>query len=366
MRLSSPLRYPRCTFLACLLLSTAACAGSASLPGPSDYEPDVFVPAAALPPLHVDGNRIADDQGTTVVLRGIALADPDQLDRDGHWDAEHFQKAREWGAQVVRIPVHPQFWRNRGPAAYLALLDQGVAWAEQQGMYVIVDWHSIGDPVSQRYDANYGIYPTSQAETASFWRIIAAHYKDDPGVAFYELFNETTYWVGGANTGSTWHEWKTLAEGLVDVTRGQGATAICIVGGYDWSYDLRPVAADPVDRVDVAYSVHPYPVKAGETGETAWQDAFGYLTATHPVFATEFGFESTPGTVATGTAAGYGTHVTDFFASKGISWTVWVFHPTWTPSLIADWSYTPRDPQGVFFRGLLQSQSTSAVRAAAR
>jgi endoglucanase len=336
----------------------AACSGSGSapqLPPGSDYVPDVFIPAASLGALHVDGNRIADGGGATVVLRGIALADPDVVAENGHWNAEHFQKAREWGAQVVRIPIHPKYWRARGPAGYLALLDQGVTWAEQQGMYVIIDWHSIGDPVAQLYDGNWdAIYPTSQAETSSFWRIIAAHYKNDPAVAFYEIYNETTTWVGGASTGSTWASWKALAEGLIDVTRAQGASAICIVGGYDWSYDLSPIGADPVDRDGVAYSVHPYPGKRGEIAETAWQSDFGYLVATHPVFATEFGFESTAGTVATGTAAGYGTHITEFFASKGISWTVWVFHPTWTPSLISDWSYTPAVPEGVFFKALLQ------------
>ncbi len=346
------------TLSSLLLALTASCGGgggAGAKPGGSDYVPDVFVPAASLPALHVDGNRIADAGGATVVLKGIALADPDQLDRDGHWDAEYFDQVKSWGAQVVRIPVHPKYWRTRGPAGYLALLDEGVAWAEARGMYVIVDWHSIGDPVAEVYDTNGGgIYPTSQAETRSFWRIIAAHYGSDPGVAFFELFNETTSSVAGTATGTTWSQWRSLAESLVDVIRGQQASAICIVGGLDWSYDLRPVQADPVDRDGVAYAVHPYPSKRGETAEAAWQTDFGYLTATHPVFATEFGFDANPAdTVAYATAAGYGTHITDFFASRGISWTVWVFHPSWTPNLLSDWNYTPADPQGTFFRDLL-------------
>ena len=54
------------------------------------------------------------------------------------------------------------------------------------------------------------------------------------------------------------------------------------------------------------------------------------------------------------TAAGYGKHITDFFAARGIGWTVWVFHPIWTPSLLSDWSYAPSSPQGIFFRDLLR------------
>ncbi len=335
--------------LSCFLLALAAsCSGGrSSTPSADGYVPDVFVPVASLPPLHVDGNRIADAAGTTVVLKGIALADPDQLARDGHWDAEYFQQVKSWGAQVVRIPVHPKFWRDRGPAGYLALLDQGVGWAEQRGMHVILDWHSIGDPVAQVYDTSYGsIYPTSQAETRSFWRIIAAHYRNDPAVAFYELFNEPTNQTSAG--------WKVVAESLIDVIRAQDAAAICIVGGFDWSYDLTPIGADPIERDGVAYSVHPYPSHDGPVAETAWQAKFGYLTATRPVFATEFGFAANPADSVAYAAAGYGTHITDFLASRGISWTVWVFHPTWTPNLLSDWSYAPASPQGTFFQGLLQ------------
>jgi hypothetical protein len=303
---------------------------------------------AALAPLHVDGNQIVDEGGTPVVLRGLALADPDQVARDGHWNEQHFEQARSWGARVVRIPVHPQFWRTRGPKAYVALLDQGVSWAEQRGMYVILDWHSIGDPVAGKYQD--AIYQTTQDETKAFWTTVAARYKNDPAVAFYELWNET------ANLGSstTWHDWKGLAEQLIDAVRAQQPSAIAIVGGFNWSYDLTPVGADPVQRENVAYSVHPYPIKRGPTATAAWESDFGYLTATYPVFATEFGFDANPSDeVAYATAEGYGKSITDYFASKGISWTVWCFHPTWTPQLLADWNYTPAAPQGTFFKELL-------------
>ncbi len=351
-----PIAIPvRTLALAALTALALAWSGSSS-PGSGDYEPDVFVPTVSLPPLHVDGNRIADAGGTTVVLRGIALADPDQLERDGHWDAEHFQQAKDWGAQVVRIPVHPKYWRRRGPAGYLALLDQGVTWAEERGMYVILDWHGMGDPVAEVYETGQdAMFVTTRAETRSFLRIAAAHYRDDRGVAFYEVFNEPVNWMSdGSTTTTTWSQWKVLAEGLVDVVRAQAPEAICMVSGFKWAYDLSPVAADPVDRQGIVYVVHPYSCKGTEA---TWQADFGYLSATYPVFATEFGFVANPyDPVAYGTVAGYGAPITDFFAERGIGWTVWVFHPVWTPNLIADWSYTPAEPQGTFFRGLLQGQ----------
>ena len=339
--------------LAFAAVALSCSGGAASAPGGSDYAPEVFVPPASLPALHVDGNRIANGDGTTVVLKGIALADPHQLDLDGHWDAEHFQQMKSWGAQVVRIPVHPKYWRKRGPAGYLALLDQGVTWAEERGMYVMLDWHGMGDPNAEVYETGQGaMFVTSRAETRSFWRIIATHYRNDPGVAFYEIFNENTNWMSdGTTTTTTWAQWKVLAESLVDIVRAQNAQAICIVSGFKWAYDLSPVGADPVGREGIVYAVHPYSVKGTEA---TWEADFGYLAATYPVFATEFGFVANPADpVAYGTVAGYGKPITDFFATRGMSWTVWVFHPIWTPNLISDWSYTPAEPQGTFFRSLL-------------
>ena len=60
------------------------------------WVPDPFVPTASMSALHVDGNRIVDEHGTTVVLKGLALADPDQVSRDGHWNTEYFDQARSW------------------------------------------------------------------------------------------------------------------------------------------------------------------------------------------------------------------------------------------------------------------------------
>jgi aryl-phospho-beta-D-glucosidase BglC (GH1 family) len=35
--------------------------------------------------------------------------------------------------------------KPRGKEEYIKTLDQGVQWAGEQGLYVIIDWHSIGN-----------------------------------------------------------------------------------------------------------------------------------------------------------------------------------------------------------------------------
>ena len=146
--------------------------------------------ATKLPLISVKGNRFVDPTGQPMLFRGVNIADPDKVDSQGHWNKELFEKVKETGANVVRIPVHPAAWRGRGAKEYLALLDQAVEWSTDLGIYVDIDWHSIGNLKEGVFESP--IYETSLPETLNFWRTIAAHYKGNHTVAFFELFNEPT------------------------------------------------------------------------------------------------------------------------------------------------------------------------------
>ena len=98
-----------------------------------------------MPLISVKGNKFVDSNGKTVFFRGLAISDPDKLEMQGHWSKDLFVKVKEMGANLVRIPVHPVAWRERTPAEYIKLLDQAVDWCTELGMYIIIDWHSIGN-----------------------------------------------------------------------------------------------------------------------------------------------------------------------------------------------------------------------------
>src|SRR5262245_22629165 len=74
-----------------------------------------------LPFIRVQGNKFVDPDGKTVLFRGVSISDPDKIERQGHWNKEHFEKVKELGTTLVRIPVHPQAWRDRGPREYFKL-----------------------------------------------------------------------------------------------------------------------------------------------------------------------------------------------------------------------------------------------------
>jgi aryl-phospho-beta-D-glucosidase BglC (GH1 family) len=237
-------------------------------------------------------------------------------------------------------------------------MDQGIEWAKQHGMYVIMDWHSIGNLKDERYTS--GMYNTTKAETFRFWRTVALRYKDEPTVALYEIFNEPT--VTAPNVGTcSWTEWKQLQEQIIDTIRTYNPKAICLCAGFNWAYDLTPIAKEPIARTGVAYVSHPYPMKRNEPWEEQWEKDFGYVADTYPVICTEIGFclENEPGAhIPVMSTDVYGEHITRYFEKKGISFTVWCFDTSWAPMLISDWNFTPTT-QGRFFKAYLQSKAVN-------
>ena len=292
--------------------------------------------AKKLPLISVKGNKFVDPQGATVLFRGLSISDPDKLEMQGHWNREYFVKVAEMGTHVVRIPVHPIAWRERTPAEYLKLLDQAVEWSTDLGMYVDLDWHSIGNLTTGVFQDP--MYDTSLQETYEFWRIMARHFAGHNTVAFFELFNEPTTFRNQLGPVS-WDDWKKINENIIAIIRVNNAKAIPLVAGFDWAYDLTPLILSPIAAEGVGYVVHPYANKRQRPWEPKWEEDFGFAAATYPVVATEFGGFSEPAAGVAGQVP-YGPSIIKYLESKGISWMVWCFDPEWGPTLISDWNYT--------------------------
>jgi aryl-phospho-beta-D-glucosidase BglC (GH1 family) len=208
------------------------------------------IDAKKLPLIRVQGNHFVDPEGKTVLFRGLAISDPDKLEMQGHWNKEHFVKVKEMGTTLLRIPVHPVAWRERGGAAYVKLLDQAVGWATELGMYVIIDWHSIGNLTTGVFQDP--MYDTNREETYAFWRAMSRHYNGHNTVAFFELFNEPA-----AFGTVSWEDWKKMVEQEIAVIRANNQQAIPLVAGFDWAYDLTPLRLNPIAAEGIGYTVHP-------------------------------------------------------------------------------------------------------------
>ena len=144
--------------------------------------PRRYPQAKLLPLIKVRGNKFVKSNDDTLLFRGLAISDPDKIANQGHWQRKHFEKVKEMGATLVRIPIHPIAWRERTPRAYLQLLDQAVEWCSELELYIVIDWHSIGNLNMELFQNP--MYDTTQKETFEFWRTIARHFRGHNTVAF--------------------------------------------------------------------------------------------------------------------------------------------------------------------------------------
>ncbi len=301
----------------------------------------------------VEGNKFVTEDGALIVFRGLNVSDPDKLDREGRWNERHFEEIKHWGANLVRFPVHPKAWQERGKEAYIQLLDKGVALAEAQGLYVIIDWHSIGNLKDELFQRD--IYETTLEETLDFWKAMAEHYQGNTTVAFFELFNEPTVYDGQLGS-CTWGEWKEIVEGIIDVIRDNGGTAIPLVAGFNWAYDLKEVAQNPIKAEGIGYVSHPYPQKRDKPWESKWTEDWGFVAEKYPLMLTEIGFcgpDDKGAHIPVISDESYGEAITQYADEKGISYVLWVFDPDWSPMLFSDWDYTPTR-QGRYFKRVMQ------------
>lgn len=306
-----------------------------------------------LPRVKVKGNQFITND-TSIVFRGVSSSDPEKLNRDKHWDKQYFEVIKSWKANIVRFPVHPEAWRKLGKDTYLSLLDKGVKYAGDLGLYVIIDWHSIGNLCTEKYQAP--MYETTRKETMEFWDIISKRYRDNTTVAFFELFNEPTV-MSGKLGDCSWSDWKKLNEEMIRTIRNNKAQTIPLVAGFNWGYDLTPVADDPVNAEEIGYVSHPYPMKREKPWEPKWTADWGFVAKKYPLILTEIGFcgENERGAhVPVISDESYGDAIVNYTKQNDISYVLWVFDPQWAPMLIENWDFTPTR-QGRYFKNALSN-----------
>jgi aryl-phospho-beta-D-glucosidase BglC (GH1 family) len=227
-----------------------------------------------------------------------------------------------------------------------------VEWSRELGLYLILDWHSIGNLKMEMFQ--HPMYHTSVEETTAFWSTVSLRYAREPAVLMYELYNEPT--ISGENFGSmSWEEWKQINEEIISVIRNNHPGSVIGVAGFNWAYDLTPIKDSPINASGIVYISHPYPEKRNAPWEAKWEADWGYVAEKYPVFLTEIGFalpdEAGAHIPVRGDEA-YGKALVKYTKEKGISWVVWCFDPDWPPYMFTDWDYTP-SRQGAFFKSVM-------------
>jgi len=161
----------------------------------------------SLPELHVEGDKVVDEDGNEVMLRGMQfstfyLLAPDMqfdelnADLTDYFCSDHLDTFRSWGGNVVRITI--QLWSlEEEPYVYnefnLNHLDNMIERYGEKDIYVILDLHQAGQN-ALLHNSYYGniIWDDDDFKdrVVALWGVLADRYKDNPAVAGYDILNE--------------------------------------------------------------------------------------------------------------------------------------------------------------------------------
>lgn len=269
--------------------------------------PQGGTPLAANGQLHVCGVNLCNQNNKAIQLRGMSS-------HGIQWFSSCITStsvaalAQDWKADLLRIAMYVQEQGyETNPSLFTSRVNQYVDLAEANGMYAIIDFHTLtpGDP-------NYNL---DRAKT--FFASVAARNANKKNV-IYEIANEPN--------GVSWQQIKSYAEQVIPVIRAADPDAVVIVGTRGWSSlgvsdgtDENEVVANPVNAQNVMYAFHFYAASHLDNYRNVVSRAAGRL----PLFVTEFGTVTYTGggNVDLNSSAAW----LDLLDSKKISYANWTY-----------------------------------------
>ena len=151
--------------------------------------------------VRVNGRDLIDENGNAVYLRGISFGNDvwykSQYDIPvGHHSEQDYGRVAALGFNSVRFYLNYQlFERDDAPFTYdesgFAWLDQNIAWARKQGIYLILNMHiPQGGFQSNGNGGRFWQESTNQERFIALWKAIARRYQDEPVILAYGILNE--------------------------------------------------------------------------------------------------------------------------------------------------------------------------------
>jgi hypothetical protein len=302
------------------LLLLAAMVAAVFPAAPAGADPTLSTPPnapaqAALPWLHAEGNRLLDERGFPVRLRGVNIES-----REWQWysrpniDFERWaiplatgKTGEGWGANIVTLAV-ASGPINRGDALYLSQLDELVAMASANGAYTMLAYR-YAEPNTEQ-----ARMPDQAAEDAM--AALALRYQNEPGV-LYALQVEPR--------DTPWRTLKPRFTTMIDAIRAHSPRALVAVPGTQWGRYVDWALDDAVERPNLIYKTHTY----DSFDEIMSRYRLPELAARYPVIIGEFGAGSF-------TSQADVDRLIDMAEAHGMHWVAWLFHERACPCLFAD------------------------------
>ncbi len=249
--------------------------------------------------LHTKGNKIYDKNEMPVTLCGVNCSFLEwSILRSSRLEKCIEHALTHWNCNVIRLPLSSSAWfgetteqKRYGFSAlsYQNRVKRIVSLCAKHRSYIILDLHGSGEGEKLGGFKN----PMPDESSIRFWQSAAEMFKNSENVLF-GLFNEprdvdaqTLMFGGKLNIGDKIYDTVGMKT-LLDTVRSCNAKNICVIGGTDWAYDLRPWTNDFAIKDTCGNGIiidsHIYPWK-----DTDWEKTVGCAAEKYPVIIGEFG-----------------------------------------------------------------------------
>ncbi len=218
--------------------------------------------------LKVKGTKIVDKNGDPYQLKGVSTHGiawfPEYVNKDA------FKSLKEnYNVNLIRLAMYSDPGAGYSKDMHKKV-KEGVKYATELGLYVIIDWHILNDNNPNTED--------NIKRAKSFFKEMSSAYKDYDNV-IYEICNEP-------NGGTTWdNDIKPYANKMIKVIRANDKDAIIIIGTPTWSQDVDIVAKSPIKGDNLMYALHFY---AATHKEDLRNKAKTAIDSGLPVFISEY------------------------------------------------------------------------------
>ena len=193
--------------------------------------------------LHVENGHLCNEAGKAVQLKGVSTHGlawfPEYVNK------EAFQTLKEdWHVNTIRLAMYTAenggYCSGGNREELKALIEEGVQYTKDLGMYVIIDWHILRDRDPSE----------NEGEALKFFDEMSKKYADETHV-LYEICNEP-------QNSPFKSVIRPYAENVIRTIRANDPDAVVLVGTNTWSQDIDEVIGNEIDDENVMYTLHFY------------------------------------------------------------------------------------------------------------
>jgi hypothetical protein len=295
------------------------------------------------------------DDFAPVVLRGVNVGDLYHFKKFKIKPPDYAYIADTMTANCVRIAVHPNLWKAE-KAEVFDYLTQNVQNALNAGLFVIIDYHTIGFPngYTQKLDDKVISYDSTFELARDFWDTVSMGIRD--GRVLYELWNEPVS-EKFAKPAAMWKALKPYWEKLTGIIRNNQNDCVILASGDYWTYELRGIKDNLLQDANTAYTWHVYG-NHDENDPAMWEMRLDGLNEVRPVVVTEWGFSANPGEYEYALPEDFADKfVSGFLMKKNLHSLAWGYDPFYRPSMLSDDDYARFSDYGRYVVEYLHSSN---------